>query len=118
MKKSFLVIILLSTIVLTSKANPIHKGGDRRDVAKATQRQKEIAGSQVCKKNDERPKYTCFEVDFILSCGKVWGGSVCVQTTLSYITDEQFDSAWNLKNNQLCGNGQGTLPPEYTVPQV
>lgn len=57
------------------------------------------------KKNVRVPwEWRSFEVTFYLSCGLHWGGNVSVWTNHQYITEEEFNIAWRIKNIQLCGN--------------
>jgi len=48
-------------------------------------------------------KLYCTDCTFYLSCGYVWGGDVCVDHPV--FTSQDFDTAWNFKNIQLCGGG-------------
>ena len=43
------------------------------------------------------------EVSFYLTCGIAWDGSVTQWTNHYGLTTEEFNAAWRLKNQALCG---------------
>ncbi|MCX6318344.1 MAG: hypothetical protein NTW29_13725 [Bacteroidetes bacterium] len=94
MKKTAMALVIMMGVALNSFAanpdNPVKamKGKKKMTTVKKVQRPKE---------------WLCFDVSYNLSCGSIWQGSVCVYTDLTFLTNQQFQTGWNVQNIAVCG---------------
>lgn len=96
MKKTALALFIMMGITISGFAvNPEKPGKGLKSKKKMTSVEK-----------TKRPwEWRCFDVTYNLSCGAVYYGDVCVYTDLPFLTNQQFQTGWNIKNIAVCGIG-------------